>query len=717
MRLLVRIVGRVLRVLSKLRAKRASRAISKVGLLECLSGYESVEDFLHDFRSRKEPSFFLRKENLPLLGEVLPQSEEAIIRDADEICAHNFDLLGSGKRNVSELASWRVKELTGFQANHMGTNTETGKLADYQGIAWHRDFKTGIEWAPSVLCSDIVIIKGDGSDIKVPWELSRFQHLPTLGKSYWLTGDERYAGEFVNEIEDWIESNPPLYGVNWACTMDVAIRAVNWIWGYHFFKESRQITNEFLLKFLKSLLIHGRHIRGNLERSWRSINGNHYLSDIVGLVYLGVMFPEFKEAKKWRVFGIEELIKEMERQVYPEGVHYEGSISYNKLVTELFLSATLLCIKNGITFPKWYMERLERMIEFVMYYTKPDGTAPQIGDNDDGRLHILANYGSWNRLDHRYLLSIGGVFFKRVDFKQVAGEFREEAFWLLGEEGAKGFEEIPDQEVATPSKAFKDGGFYVMRTDKLYMFVDCVPSDSKTPRGHKHNSRLSFELFAYDKSFIIDPGAYIYSADKEARNVFKSTKYHNTVVVDGEEQNKFDENELFSMGLDATMKVNRWELNNIYDFLDAEHNGYERLENPVIHRRQILFDKVGGYWVIKDILSGEGTHQFDLYFHFAPLEVEIDGRFPLMARTKTEGANLAIIPLEVEGISVEIEKGWVSFRYGIKEEAPMVRYQKKAQAPTEFCFVLYPHKEPIDIDEVMCRVKLSKALEFLGTKG
>ncbi|GAI51271.1 unnamed protein product, partial [marine sediment metagenome] len=93
-RLLVRIVGRVLRVLSKLRAKRASRAISKFELLECLSGYESVEDFLHDFRSRKEPSFSLRKENLPLLGEVLPQSEEAIIRDADEICAHNFDLLG-----------------------------------------------------------------------------------------------------------------------------------------------------------------------------------------------------------------------------------------------------------------------------------------------------------------------------------------------------------------------------------------------------------------------------------------------------------------------------------------------------------------------------------------------------------------------------------------------------------------------------------------------
>jgi len=57
----------------------------------------------------------------------------------------------------------------------------------------------------------------------------------------------------------------------------------------------------------------------------------------------------------------------------------------------------------------------------------------RFGDNDDGRLHILSNCGNWNRLDHRYLLSIGAVLFKRSDFKQASGGFHEEAFWLLGE--------------------------------------------------------------------------------------------------------------------------------------------------------------------------------------------------------------------------------------------------------------------------------------------
>ncbi len=132
----------------------------------------------------------------------------------------------------------------------------------------------------------------------------------------------------------------------------------------------------------------------------------------------------------------------MKVQVYEDGVDFEGSISYHRLVTELFLSATLLCLKSGITFPEWYMNRIEKMIEFVMYYTKPDGTAPQIGDNDDGRLHILANYGNWNRLDHGYLLSVGAVVFKREDFEHVAGEFHEESLWLLGEEGLNSFETL-----------------------------------------------------------------------------------------------------------------------------------------------------------------------------------------------------------------------------------------------------------------------------------
>lgn len=129
----------------------------------------------------------------------------------------------------------------------------------------------------------------------------------------------------------------------------------------------------------------------------------------------------------------------------------------------------------------------------------------------------------------------------------------------------------------------------MMRHKDLYMIIDCVPADPKAPSGHKHNSRLSFELFDFDKSFIIDPGAYIYTADKEMRNLFRSTNYHNTVVVDGEEQNRFDEDELFTMGLDAIVTVNKWLVTENYDFLDTEHNGYVALKNPWWERFLICY--------------------------------------------------------------------------------------------------------------------------------
>lgn len=693
MKLLKKIARKVLSLFRKLKAKKLAKASSRIKLLKCLKGYQNVEDFLCSFGQRKKLVPFLREKDFQLFKDALYPEKEDIVNDANVICAHNFELLCSGKRNIDEFP---------------------GK------IGWHTDFKSGAKWNCQVIYTDVEIIKGNGSDIKVPWELSRFQHLPTLGKAYWLTKDEKYAREFVIQINDWLDNNSPQYGVNWTCTMDIAIRAVNWVWGYYFFKDSPVITKDFLLKFLKSLLVHGKHIRANLEREsrviafistllkgkfplnilkpgWRGINGNHYLSDLVGLVYLGVMFPEFKEAKKWQEFGVKELVKEMAGQVYSDGVDYEGSISYHRLVTELFLSATLLCLKNGIGFPQWYMERLEKMFEFIMYYTKPDGMAPQINDNDDGRLHILADYGNWERRDHRYLLSVGAVLYDRPDFKQAAGKFSEEAFWLLGEEGLKKWEALPSTDEPLPSKAFPDGGFYIMRDQDFYLIIDAVPADPGAPSGHKHNSRLSFELCAFGESFIIDPGAYIYTADSEMRNLFRSTAYHNTVVVDGEEQNSFRPDNLFWIGNEAKVKVNAWEVTRECDFWDGEHGGYKRLKRPVFHRRQIYFDKNEHFWLIKDILTGEGFHRFELFFHFSPLKIAFLQDDSLVAVAQGHGGKLAVIPLVTEGLQAKIASGWVSYRYGVKEEAPVLCYSKEAKTPATFLTLLYPFLKDIDL--------------------
>ncbi len=673
----LRKAGRKLRykakhVMGRWKARLFDPCISDAQLRAALAPpLQDEGDLLAHLRSDDRPAFFITPARTEAIVHALrqrfPGSEALIVSAADEICEHVFDLLGSGPTHLSER------------------------------INWHVDFKTGHHYDLQYYADLRPAPYPGGHDIKVPWELSRSQHFVWLGQAYWFTGDEKYAREFAAQVLDWIEQNPTQFGVNWACTMDVAIRAVNWLWGYYFFKDSPSLADEFRLTFFKSLLAHGRHIMNNLEWS-EALTSNHYLSDIVGLVYLGILLPEFKEARRWREFGLQELEREMVKQVYPDGVDFEASVSYHRLVTELFMSAVLLARLNGHTFGEAFMDRLEKMLEFTMHVTRPDGTVPIIGDNDNGRLHRLKVWREPERewVDHRYLLAIGAVLFGRDDFAQAAGEQWEEAIWLLGEE-AIGFKEEERKEVIRPSsRAFPVGGLYTMRSQDACMIIDAGSNGQKGNGGHAHNDTLSFELYAYGRTLICDPGAYVYTADFRARNLFRSTAYHNTVVIDGQEMNRFEEARLFAMHNDALPTVHAWQTTEEYDFFDAEHNGYQRLPQPVVHQRQIYFDKREVFWLIRDIFSGEGEHLLELYFHFTPQEISHDEALVVKTIGQAE-AGLAIVPLKRDDLTLDLLSGWVSYGYGVRIKAPIARYTKKTVLPTELVTMLYlwPDGQPL----------------------
>jgi len=588
---------RLKRDVGRMLARLVGTEISDADFLRALdSRFPTIQAFLDHMAARKESHFFLdpsRCQEFAMgIRACCPEAEMFTIAAADRACEHVFDLLGSGP-------------------THLGGQ-----------IDWHVDFKTGHRFDPHQYYADVRPAPYPGGyDIKVPWELSRCQHFAWLGQTYWFTGDEKYAQEFVVQVLDWIEGNPSQFGVNWACTMDVAIRAVNWLWGYYFFQDSPSLNDEFRLAFFKSLLVHGRHIMNNLERSG-TLTTNHYLSDIVSLVYLGILLPEFKEARRWRDFGLQELEKEMFKQVYPDGVDFEASVSYHRLVAELFLSAVLLARQNGYTFSKPFMDRLEKMLEFTMYVTKPDGTVPLIGDNDNGRLHRLKVWGEPERewVDHRYLLAIGAVLFERDDFAQAAGDQWEEAVWLYGQQAGAFKQEVvakrlPPQRLE--SRAFPDAGLYFMRHDDLYLVVDAGPNGQNGNGGHAHNDTLSFELYAHGQTWIMDPGTYVYTADYQARNRFRSTAYHNTAMVDGEEQNRFREGDLFALKQELVARVLRWEIDDNHVLFEGEHDGYTRLEQSIMHRRVIRLDKRSRVWVIEDFLTGEGEHTFQIHWHLA----------------------------------------------------------------------------------------------------
>jgi hypothetical protein len=573
-----------------------------------------------------------------------PGKAKAVISAADAVIRHEFDLLGSG-----------VKTL--------GTQ-----------LPWLDDFKTGRHY-PIQYCRDIQYMELDKpTDVKVPWELSRCQHFTVLGQAYWLTGDERYAAEYRAEIEDWIAANPFAYSVNWACAMDVALRAISWIWGFYFLADSKACADPaFRRAMLRSLYTHGEFVVQHLERG--DVNGNHYLSDGAGLVFLGLFFKHTPDGRRWLELGTRIVFDEILAQTSEDGVDFEQSTAYHRLVLELFLTSYLLLERNGVTPPPAQLDRLAKMMEFVAAYTKPDGLVPLIGDADDGRVQKL---GTQRLNDHRYLLSTAAVRFARPDFKAAASEFWEESFWLMGPDAAARFDDLEPSTTAE-SAAFPSGGFFVLRNPSSHVVIDCGEVGMHGRGGHGHNDITSFELFLDGLNVISDCGSYLYTASREWRNLFRSTAFHNVIQIDNEELNRF-------IGPDAL-----WQLH--YDahptdvaftrgqggYFRGGHDGYQRLSPPVMPVRELWMHPELPIVALHDRVGGSGAAEVTWRFHFDPaLQVElVEGD----CRVRGNGREAWMLFAGDAPSRRELESGWVSPGYGVRS-ATSVLVIRDAVLPT-----------------------------------
>lgn len=665
-------------------ARWASPVVNDAQLLRAVGGrFPTIPAFLSHMATRTTPVFFItpadKAERVAAIRRWAPACEATTIAAADTACAHIFDLLGSGPVALGPI------------------------------IDWHTDFKSGHRWNPHTYFADIRAAPPPGGyDLKLPWELSRCQHFAWMGQAYWFSDDERYAAEFVAQVTDWIAHNPPRLGVNWACAMDVAIRAVNWLWGYAFFQASPALTAAFRLAFWKSLLQHGRHIFANLEYS-ETLTSNHYLSDVVGLVYLGIMMPEFAEAQQWRSFGLTALEQEMFKQVYPDGADFEASISYHRLVAELFLSATLLAQRNGYSFSDAYLERLEKMADFTQAVTRPDGAVPLIGDCDNGRLHRLKAWGGDLRewCDHRHLLATSAALFDRPDFAHSAGDQWEEAIWLTGATACAWAAQADETHPPAPplgSRRFPDAGVHILRSDQTYIIVDAGGNGQNGNGGHAHNDALSFEWFAAGRTLVTDPGTGLYTADYARRNRYRSTRAHNSILVDGEELCRIDPDRLFTLEDDLQPRVLHWSVRDESTLLVAEHDGYRRLIHPVVHRRLWRLDHATGDLLTGDLVygvgvQGAGHHSLELNIQLPAPDTAIEiGAAATVARWG--GGGFVIRPLDALGWTIAQVTGEVSPSYGVCYRAPKLVYAWQGVLPARLLLCWRAFDGPAEPDAI-----------------
>lgn len=533
--------------------------------------------------------------------EQLSDADRADLLDrAAHVMAHRFDLLGSGP-------------------------TDLGARID-----WSRDFKSGRSW-PLDHISRVVISYPDDSDIKVPWELSRFQHLPLLAAAYRLTGETRWLDEIGAQLDDWIAANPVEFGVNWACTMDVAIRAANWVATLALVADAA-VEEPWFRDVVSSLLLHGRFIRSHLE--WAPVRGNHYLSDVVGLLYVAAVFCNGSEGKAWARWASRELVAELDHQVREDGCDHEASIPYHRLVTELFVcglqAADALAPEVAAEADD---ERVERMLQFVTAYTRPDGLAPQVGDADDGRFLPLGDYGRADPRSHRHL------------FAQA------------------GHAEGPPAGI----HAFAHGGYWIVRFDELFLLVRCGDVGLGGLGCHAHNDALSFELAFGRQPVVVDPGSYLYTADPVERNRFRSTGVHSTVQLDGAEQNPISTEALFAMEDRRRAEVVTWEPRHDEVLFSGRHHGYEDLAEPAVHTRRIEVRRAGSI-LITDLIESPGEHHAQWSFPLAPCDVAVEpGHLFASFESGIE------LELASDDLEFNVEQGWLSPSYGRRVATQFVR--------------------------------------------
>jgi len=450
--------------------------------------------------------------------EMMPQDK--LLSQADAYTGNSFNILGSGPQTFTRMPwheDFRLKTI-----NPQADNT-------FDRRSFYQDIRIG---------------NNNGSDIKVPWELSRFQHLLILGQAYEITHDARYAHTFTEQITDWLDNNPYLLGINWLCPMEVGIHAINWVWAWHYFTHSSDVLPAFWQRFTCSLYDHLHYLENNWE-IFDTKTSNHYLSDLLGYLYLCWFFKDLPGIHKKRDWCIKELVKEFDKQVFNEGTDYESSTAYHCLVTEIFDHFKMLCLEMHITLPNTFHEKLSRMHEFISLCRINEREMVKIGDDDSGRV-LLANL-----------------------IKPSLNIKKAEAF-------------------------FPNFGLSIIKTNTWHITLRHLAYKKEQPSAHFHNDALSITLAIDGIPIIIDPGSYLYTASTSWRNYFRSAFVHNGFYVEDIEPAPFDER-LFALNLPET--------NLRIPALSSSHALYARLGLEA--ERSLTFDE--HILTLTDLWKGSAT--------------------------------------------------------------------------------------------------------------
>jgi hypothetical protein len=489
----------------------------------------------------------------------------------------------------------------------LGLHLETGPE-----IHWRKDYVNGLETGEGYFRLIPYLDRERAGDHKIIWELNRHQHLVLLAQVYRFDRDPALLDEIWRQLESWLHANPFQRGINWASALEVAFRALSWIWIYHLAGD--EMPPPLRERFLEALMRHGRHLEVNL--SFYFSPNTHLLGEAVALHALGELFPQFPRARRWREMGARVVNEQLDRQVRSDGAHFEQSTYYHVYALDMFVFHGVL-IRAG----EAYREKIGLMADYLAAVQGPSRNLPFIGDDDGGRL-----FHPFGRRDHfgRATQATCAVWLDRSWTYTGEDLFPQAAWWLGRVEGS-----------ATgtfTSRLFPAVGMAVMYAEGRQILVDVGPF-GPWGSGHSHSDTLGMVVRSGDREILIDPGTYTYVGDPAERNWFRGSAAHNTIRIDGLDQ--ATPLNPFRWADQPQVSVRAWSTTEKEDFLDAEC-----VSRGITHRRRMRFVKPDLLLIEDEINGPPGEHSIEQFWHLGSLEdrerITIDGASEVVESWRSE---------------------------------------------------------------------------------
>jgi hypothetical protein len=481
----------------------------------------------------------------------------------------------------------------------------------------------------------------------------------TLAQALRLTGDADYRQSLLSLLADWLEHNPPGSTPGWE-PYPLSRRLVAWSKVASLLRADKEWQSFWQSSLAPSLHQQTRLLAANLEQD---LANNHLIANYRALAWMGLLFPHWPGAATWRNSGLAGLWGEMDRQVLPDGVHDERSLSYQAIVLEDLLETWDLCQRKGVATPPDLEDKFARMIRFLEDLQAPDLSFPMLNDTVPGY---------------------------PAEFQAVAAQAKARfTYWTQFPEGDAGGDPgppAPAAGAAAPPRpgatAYPQGGYVVLRGEPgEFLCFDAGPMGPDHLPGHGHADALSFVLYGHHRPLVVDPGVYSYH-EQHWRDHFRSTRAHNTVCLDGQDQCVFWG--AFRVAYPPKVRLLSWS----DEHVEGEHQGYLRLTDPVVHRR--LIRRLGkGDWEVLDYFDGQGVHEFALTLQLAP-EAQVERQGATDATVRWPGLSLGIrVPSPLPEMQASVEPGWVSPGWNLKTTAPRYVLQWKSKVPGKNCLRLH----------------------------